>query len=136
GRCRCRWCVPQECSIRWAWLLAEVEVVVVAVVVVDGVGFVGVRGCRRGGGQGVGLSRVLLAPPCLASPVRLRRGVFRHCIGAGCWVAGVLPACGRGCCRCRRSYGCSMSWAWLLAEVWVVLVAAAVADGVCFVGVR
>ena len=29
-----------------------------------------------------------------------------------------------------------MSWAWLLAVVWVVLVAAAVADGVCFVGVR
>src|SRR5699024_10520868 len=26
GRCRCRWCVPQECSMTWVWLLAEVWV--------------------------------------------------------------------------------------------------------------
>ena len=46
----------------WAWLLAEVWVVVVVVVGVDGVGFGGVRRRVRGCWSRVGLSRVLLAP--------------------------------------------------------------------------
>src|SRR5699024_10318329 len=68
GRCRCRWCVPQECSMSWAWLLAEVEVVLLAVVVVDGVGFDGVRRCGRACWSRVSLSRALLAPPAWRYP--------------------------------------------------------------------
>ena len=39
------------------------------------------------------------APPALASPHRLRRSVFRHCIGAGCGVVGRGRGYGRGRCR-------------------------------------
>lgn len=60
GRLRCRRCVPQECSRLWACLLVEDWVVLLAVVVVDGVCFVGVRGCGRGCWPRGGLSRRLL----------------------------------------------------------------------------
>ena len=74
-------------------------VVLLAVAVVDGVCFVGVRGCGRACWSRVGLSRVLCRAPCLASPYRLRRSVFRHSLGAGCGVVDVLPAGGRLRCR-------------------------------------
>src|SRR5699024_11227925 len=47
GRRRCRWCVPQECSTLWVWLLAEVWVVLLVVVGVDGAGHLRVRACSR-----------------------------------------------------------------------------------------
>ena len=153
-------------------MLAEVEVVVLAVVVVDGVCFVGVRGCGRGWWSRIGWSRVLSTPPawrhptgfagvsfatvaglvvgwslgcllrCLLMVVVVVDGVgfvgVRGC-GRGWWSrvwVVALPARGRRRCRLCVPQECSMSWVWLLAEVWVVLVAAAVVDGVCFVGVR
>ena len=107
------------------------------------------RGRWRGGGRvcghgcwlwlvpgAVGYVSGCCRAPCLASPFRLRRSVFRHSLGAGCGVVGVLPVCGRGRCRWRVSYGCSTLWLCLLTVVWVVLVAVAGADGVGFVGVR
>ena len=74
--------------------------------------------------------------PCLALPHRLRRSVLRHCFGAGCGVVAALIA--GGCCRCRWRvlHGCSMSWAGLLAEDWVVLVAVFGVDGAGFSCVR
>ena len=50
------------------------------------------------------------------------------------WVVA-LPTCGRRRCWWVGSQECSMMWAWLLAEVWVVLLAVAGVDGVCFGGV-
>ena len=99
GRYWCRWGWLFVCSRLWLCSMAEDWVVVLAVVGVVGVGFVEVRRCGRGCWSRVGLSRDLLAPLAPASPVRLRRSVFRHSIGAGCGVVGVLPAGGRGCCR-------------------------------------
>lgn len=91
GRRRGRWRGLRWCSTLWAWLLVE--------------GWVVACPARA---------------PCPALPVRLRRSVFRHSLGAGCGVVAALPAGGRRWCRCRGSYGCSMSWLWLLAEGWVV----------------
>ena len=110
GRYWCRWGWLFVCSRLWLCSMAEDWVVVLAVVVVDGVGFVGVRGCVHTCWPRIGLSRVLSAPPCLASPYRLRRSVFRHSLGAGCGVVGVLPAGGRCRCRWRGPYGCSRLW--------------------------
>ena len=62
GRFWCRWGWLFVCSRLWLCSMAEVWVVVLAVVGVGGVGFVGVRGCGRGCWPRVGLSRVLLAP--------------------------------------------------------------------------
>lgn len=90
GRRRCRWCGLRWCSTLWARLLAE--------------GWVVACPARA---------------PCPASPYRLRRSVFRHCVGAGCGVVGVLPACCRGRCRWSWLLVCSMTWAWMLAEDWV-----------------
>lgn len=81
GRCRCWWCGLRWCSRLWAWLLAE--------------GWFVACPARA---------------PCPASPYRLRRSVFRHSLGAGCWVVDVLPAGGRCRCRWRGSYGCSRLW--------------------------
>ena len=129
GRLRCRWCGSHACSIRWACLLVEGWVVLVAVVGVGGVGFVGVRGCGCDYWPGCGWSRGLSAPLALALPVRLRRGVLRHCIGAWCVVAGARLTGGRlvavvgvdgvgyvrvrGCgCACWPRFG-SCCWPWL-----------------------
>ena len=81
GRRRCWWCGLRWCSRLWAWLLAEGWFVA----------------CP---------ARAL----CLASPYRLRRSVFRHSLGAGCWVVVALLANGRCRCRWRGSYGCSRLW--------------------------
>ena len=81
-------------------------------------------------------SPALCRAPCLASPFRLRRSVFRHCLGAGCGVVGRGRGYGRGGGRVCGSHECSTSWVWLLAEVWVVVLAVVGVDGVGFVGVR
>src|SRR5699024_3899055 len=44
----------------------------------------------------------------------------RHKHGAGCSTVGSLLAGGRLRCRWHELRWCSMSWAWLLVEVWVV----------------
>ena len=67
-----------------------------------------------------------------------------ECPSPLCWgwlwgcrrVVGTLPAGGRRRCRWCVPHECSMSWTWLLAEVWVVLVVVAGVDGDGFVGVR
>src|SRR5699024_11395336 len=47
GRCGCRWGRLRVCSRVWAGLLAVVWVVVLAVVGVDGAGYLRVRACSR-----------------------------------------------------------------------------------------
>ena len=81
GRRRCCWRGLRWCSTLCAWLLAEVWVVTCPV-----------------------------RAPCPALPNRLRRSVFRHSLGAGCWVVVALLANGRCRCRWRGSYGCSRLW--------------------------
>ena len=95
------------CSIRWAWLLAEVWVVIVVVVVVDGAGFSCVRDCGRACWSRCGWSRVLLAPLAWRYPSGFAGVSFATVSGLGVgWSA---------CC---------------------LLVAAAGVDGVSFGGVR
>lgn len=65
--------------------MAEVEVVELAVVVVNGVGFVGVRGCGRGCWPRGGLSRVLLAPPAWRYPSGFAGVSFATVLGLGVW---------------------------------------------------
>ena len=85
----------RQCSTMCTCSLAVNWVDSLAVVVVDGVFHKSVRcrGCSCW--PRCGLSRDLLAPLALALPVRLRRCVLRHSVGAWCVVVGVLPTRGR-----------------------------------------
>lgn len=95
GRSCCRWRVLHGCSRLWAWLLAEDWVDSLAVAGVDGVFHKRVR-CRGCGcWPRCGWSRVLSAPLALALPVRLRRNISRHSVGAWCVVVGSVRVCGR-----------------------------------------
>src|SRR5699024_9031984 len=68
----------------------EVEVVALAVVGVDGVGFVDVRRCGRACWPRVGLSRVLLAPPAWRHPTGFAGVSFATVLGL---VVGWLVCC-------------------------------------------
>src|SRR5699024_8307176 len=120
-----------------------------AVVVVDGVGFVGIRGCGRGCWSRVGWSRVLSAPlpgvTLPASPECLSPQSRGWLLGGWCvacvwswlllmsWVirvfevVGVVVGRGVGCpggrgrCWWCVLRWCSTLWAWLLAEDCVVV---------------
>ena len=86
---------------------------VLAVVVVDGVSFVGVRGCGRACWLRVGLSCDLLAPPARRHPTGFAGVSFATVLGLVVWwsvccllvvvvvVDGVghtgVRGCGRGC---------------------------------------
>lgn len=87
--------------------MAVVEVVELAVAVVDGVGFGGVRLGGRDCWSRVGLSRVLLAPPAWRYPSGFAGVSYATVLGL---VVGLLACCLR-----------------------VVVVGV---DGVCFMGVR
>src|SRR5699024_2206498 len=95
GRFWCRWVWLFVCSTLWARLLAADWVVVLAVVVVDGVFHKSVRRCGCSCWPRCGWPRGLSAPLALALPVRLRRSVLRHSVGAWCVVVGALPTRGR-----------------------------------------
>src|SRR5699024_6556605 len=95
GRFWCRWVWLFVCSTLWARLLAADWVVVLAVVVVDGVFHKSVRRCGCSCWPRCGWPRGLSAPLALALPVRLRRSVLRHSVGAWCVVDGALPDRGR-----------------------------------------
>src|SRR5699024_8434510 len=124
GRCRCRWGWLFVCSMMWARLLAENWVDSLAVVVVDGVFHKSVRRCGCSCWPRCGWPRVLSAPLALALPVRLRRSVLGHRVGAWCVVVGALLTRGRlvavvgvdgaGCVGVRA---CSRVWAGVLAVV-------------------
>ena len=93
--------------------MAEDEVVLLAVVVVDGVGFVGVRRCVRAYWSRVGLPRVLLAPPA-----------WRHPTGfAGVSFATVSGLVVGWSSRCLLMW-LSLSMAWVIRVFEVVVVAA------------
>ena len=94
-----------------------VWVVLLAVVVVDGVGFVGVRRCVRVGWSRGGLSRVLLAPPAWRHPSGFAGVSFAT-------VLGLVVGLSVGCRWVVGPWSVSVSMAWVTRVFEVVGVAA------------